>query len=359
MEDSSGGYLYFDDSGCDKSQTAKIETAVWHASNLAQAGSKFLESTEGNLAAWYYIGPNWQLKQERISGNLKRVAQFKKKPDEDIYITISCKDPKNYCNKDFGPKSVGGYAWSTHRALGRWIATNGIEDKIVDEYIQNVPHNGAKRPSDKKAYGPVNVYKLAHRSLIDGGGATRASTNADNYAMLANAVWWRDATHYFPGVPANPIQQKADGSSNLVFLHAKLNDVDPSTADFTKLFNDDPSIYADDSTPPTSTAAPAPSATPPPPANICGTWYKFIYDHFEIYGRDFNPTKFGENGAALKKQIEGCGKLNSWSFEHRTNNPQGYQWFAKGDLPIGTKSCVGRAVVSAGGSNVDGRKGPG
>ena len=28
-----------------------------------------------------------------------------------------------------------------------------------------------------------------------------------------------------------------------------------------------------------------------------------------------------------------------------------YQWYASGHLPIGTKACVGRAVVSAGGAN--------
>jgi hypothetical protein len=43
----------------------------------------------------------------------------------------------------------------------------------------------------------------------------------------------------------------------------------------------------------------------------------------------------------------GCGYLTEWSFEPRTADPQGYQWFAKRNMPIGTKACVGRAVVSA------------
>lgn len=37
------------------------------------------------------------------------------------------------------------------------------------------------------AYGPFYVHKLAQRSLNNGGGATRASTNADSYAVLANS----------------------------------------------------------------------------------------------------------------------------------------------------------------------------
>lgn len=38
-----------------------------------------------------------------------------------------------------------------------------------------------------RAYGSRLVYKLAQRPLKDGGGATRASTNADSYAWLVNS----------------------------------------------------------------------------------------------------------------------------------------------------------------------------
>lgn len=55
----------------------------------------------------------------------------------------------------------------------------------------------------------------------------------------------------------------------------------------------------------------------------------------------------------------GCGDLTKWSFQLQTANPQGFQWYAKGNLPIGTKACVGRAVVSAGGSSPDGCTGAG
>lgn len=65
---------------------------------------------------------------------------------------------------------------------------------------------------------------------------------------------------------------------------------------------------------------------------------------------NFDPIKFGNNGEGLQKQIKGCGDLTHWSF-HMTPNDPTYQWYASGRLPIGTKACVGRAVVSAGGAN--------
>lgn len=55
----------------------------------------------------------------------------------------------------------------------------------------------------------------------------------------------------------------------------------------------------------------------------------------------------------------GCGDLTYWTFETLTDDPQGYQWYAEGDLPVGTKACVGRAVVSAGGASPDGCTGSG
>lgn len=51
------------------------------------------------------------------------------------------------------------------------------------------------------AYGPQYVYRLAQRPLNQGGGATRASTNADSYARLTNSLYFYDATGYFPRPP--------------------------------------------------------------------------------------------------------------------------------------------------------------
>lgn len=50
---------------------------------------------------------------------------------------------------------------------------------------------------------------------------------------------------------------------------------------------------------------------------------------------------------------------SDWKFKTLQNDPQGYQWFASGNTIVGQKSCVGRAVVSAGGANPDGCTGAG
>lgn len=107
------------------------------------------------------------------------------------------------------------------------------------------------------------------------------------------------------------------------------NTTTPQDADFDGLFNaelqsfqaidDDDATDTDagsSSTPvPAATtseaAAPAettsipPPSPPPPAADICGDWYKFLFDHFEIYGRNFDADKFGTDGSGLKQQIKG------------------------------------------------------
>ena len=230
--------------------------------------------------------------------------------------------------------------------------------------------------------------------------------------MLFSFRWW-DTTGYFPGVPgkANPSTAADDfNDANFpVSLHIDLdNSTNPTTIDFTgpfnaelTAFNNGPPDPDDDVSAPSSVPSPPPSPAPAPAADICGDWYKVFFDHFEIYGKNFNTDKFGQDGSGLKKQIQGtshanmttfrayfpigiafsclsdihsvagpadtrflfhptgCGDLTKWSFEARTNDPQGYQWYAKGNLPIGTKACVGRAVVSAGGASSDGCNGAG
>jgi hypothetical protein len=53
--------------------------------------------------------------------------------------------------------------------------------------------------------------------------------------------------------------------------------------------------------PPTKTTAPP---SPSPDADTCGVSYKVVLDHFDVYGKSFDPTKFA-NGSGLKKQIQG------------------------------------------------------
>ena len=433
-----GGYLWFDkNSGCSDSQKSTLETAVWDATTLASYSANFPnagEGTRGTASGIFYMGPDFASQSARIAGNLKRAWQFKtSKTSDSAYITTSCTDTKNWCGKMIDGKAVGGYAWTYNgwwayytyitlcptfftldtlsskindveqdlasgstkmakdmtwlRSTGQFFlhemmntrnAYGGVEPHIIDEYVAPIPSGESPGTNDIKAYGPRLVNNLAKRSLNQGGGATRASTNADSYAMLANAAWWWDTTGYFPGVPGrnNPSTMAGDFDDNdfPVSLYVDLdNSTNPSTADFNSLFSADLTAfgdgppdpaYATTSAPPpaSSTAAPPPSttSTPAPQASdLCGDWYKFFFDNFQIYGKNFDPSKFGSDGSGLESQIKGCGDLTKWSFKTLTNDPNGYQWFASGDLPIGTKACVGRAVVSAGGQSASGCTGAG
>lgn len=82
----------------------------------------------------------------------------------------------------------------------------------------------------------------------------------------------------------------------------------------------------------------------------CDVTYKFFFDGFEVRGKNWADAKLGANGEGLREQLSGCGALTEWKFE-RTPDDCCFQWYASGQLPIGTKDCVGRAVQSAGGSN--------
>jgi hypothetical protein len=242
-----GGYLWFaKDSECSDSQKSALETAVWDATTFASYSSNFPDSgkgTHGRSSGIFYMGPDYSSQQARISGNLKRVANFKTSETSGRqYITVSCKDTKNLCNKKIDNKAVGGYAWtkrwvfdyyyitlcpvffqldtlaskfeavqqdiasgSTKMASDMvWLRTtgqfflhemmhtrlaSGDEPSIIDEYVAPIPSGESPGTNDVKAYGPRLVHNLAKRSLNQGGGATRASTNADSYAILANAIW--------------------------------------------------------------------------------------------------------------------------------------------------------------------------
>ncbi|PMD53955.1 uncharacterized protein K444DRAFT_699591 [Hyaloscypha bicolor E] len=267
-----------------------------------------------------------------------------------------------------------------HELMHTRIANGADEPHITDEYVAPIPEGEKPGTNDIKAYGPRLVHNLAKRSLNQGGGATRASTNADSYAILANAIcldtnppsgWW-DTTGYFPGVPGkqNPstAQDDFDDNNFPVSLYVDFdNSTDPSSSDATNVlaanleaFGNGPPDPDDEVPTATTTAAPPPAKTTAPPspaADTCGDSYKFVLDHFDVYGKNFDPTKFGTDGSGLKKQIQGCGALTGWSFKTLTSET--YQWHASGNLPIGTKACVGRAVVSAGGASADGCHGAG
>lgn len=56
-----------------------------------------------------------------------------------------------------------------------------VTDEVVNPYDNSIP-----------AYGPDNVYRMARRpkEIPGGGGASKASTNADSYAWFANSVYF-------------------------------------------------------------------------------------------------------------------------------------------------------------------------
>ncbi|KAB5583244.1 hypothetical protein GE09DRAFT_1078158 [Coniochaeta sp. 2T2.1] len=81
----------------------------------------------------------------------------------------------------------------------------------------------------------------------------------------------------------------------------------------------------------------------------CDVSYKFFFDSFEVRGKNLPDARFGAEGEGLRAQLAGCGALTKWNFE-RTPNDVKFQWYASGRLPIGTKNCVGDALVAAGGA---------
>ncbi|KAF2429973.1 hypothetical protein EJ08DRAFT_670707 [Tothia fuscella] len=79
----------------------------------------------------------------------------------------------------------------------------------------------------------------------------------------------------------------------------------------------------------------------------CDVSWKVAFNGFEIRGKNFPDAKLGANGEGLKKQVSGCGSLTKWHFEFTPKDVK-FQWFASGQLPVGTKACVGRALESSG-----------
>ncbi|KAL8940133.1 MAG: hypothetical protein Q9216_002987 [Gyalolechia sp. 2 TL-2023] len=90
----------------------------------------------------------------------------------------------------------------------------------------------------------------------------------------------------------------------------------------------------------------------------CDISYRVLLDKFELRGKNLPDAKLGANGEGLHDEIKGCGAVTKWHFEW-TPDDSVYEWYASGQLPIGTKACVGRALVSAGGSGNGGCKGLG
>lgn len=190
----------------------------------------------------------------------------------------------------------------------------------------------------------------------------RALDNADSYAMLGAGVYFtKNCRKNIPLLPGTErrlaVRANLPATPPLPIAHGTCP-ADPDPQFEVPPEEGDGKSYQPPFEPAPPAAAP-PLPAPPTPADTCGCWYKFFFDHFEIYGKNFDAAKLGNDGSGLKSHLQHCGDLTSWSFEQRTNDPHGYQWFASGNLPIETKSCVGSAVVAAGGSSPDGCTGAG
>lgn len=117
--DAAGGRLRFAaDSGCSDEQKDYIGTALWDATTLLYKSQKFPDVEHGEESAIAYMGPDWLKYSARIGGNIKRAADFKLVNSDWYYITISCKDTKNFCGREMDAKKVGGYAWTLDSVLG-------------------------------------------------------------------------------------------------------------------------------------------------------------------------------------------------------------------------------------------------
>ncbi|KAL8897838.1 MAG: hypothetical protein Q9207_006999 [Kuettlingeria erythrocarpa] len=235
------------------------ETAVLQACVdsvvLANNAATAVRHYPGRGTMYYYIGPDSASYEDTISNNYQRVGAFL--GPNNLKIHVSCK-AQGHLRPGLGyDKAVGASAYSEtspdgvvrHHiilsdvffrtsALGmlvkefrddirsrrqsptmmaqrernaEWVKTQafiflhemmhldianggGVEKHITDESTKQ----GGRY---LKAYGAKLVHTLANSPKERGGGATRASTNAESYAFLASAIWFEQNTGVFPGVP--------------------------------------------------------------------------------------------------------------------------------------------------------------
>ena len=489
---------------------------------------------KASIAAGYWLGEDFVDYKGRAQGNIKRAGDFLNDPSwASSYITLTCADPLKKCEKKVEGRTkpiIGGYAWdqkgwfgyvyghinmcapyftlkSSHELvdhledlrlnddiaalqnMGNYRGTaqymihemmhlksaSGPEPHIEDVWINA---GEGRFTNDRRAYGPKEVYWLAHGEKGTNEraktGAQFSTINADSYALLINTLYWWGSgfTKFFPGYHK---KGSPDSDSLIVLPHLSLNDTaefsiaslddqmdklidsyltadDVNDADSTKT-SDDPTESTKSEAPPAPLAADVnlchgvsgdywvmsrdvavgnveefcsqsehtkrynegsvnelelsvkkldddekgPQDSPDcvgrftravidgcdsddkisNPHNYkfgstlttgdgwsytmtpwskqvnevnCDVAYKFWYDGFEVRGKNWPDAKFGANGEGLHDELSGCGKVTKWHFQW-TPDDCCFQWYAWGQLPIGTKSCVGRAVEYAGGSS--------
>ncbi|KXH67891.1 hypothetical protein CSAL01_12233 [Colletotrichum salicis] len=145
-----GGSLKFEGGSCESKQQQVLATAAWDAYTLTRF-AKTPPTSGKHIATWRaYIGPDFSSVQDRITSQYLL--------HEMMHLEI-----------------VG-------------------QPKIIDHHVEETE-------TGRWAYGPGMVHKFAQRTLNQGGGGQRSSTNSDSCAWLANSLYFYQVTNYFPQPP--------------------------------------------------------------------------------------------------------------------------------------------------------------
>ncbi|KAF9775222.1 hypothetical protein IL306_006696 [Fusarium sp. DS 682] len=224
----------------------RLETAAWDAYTLSVSASKNPD-TGDKMAVWRaYVGPDYSEQLDRMIVNDKPVAGYgwTYRGWLGDYHNVAL------CDRFFGlpdleektefieqqlqegnTKYAEGAVWQKN--MGQFFLHEMMHlDSVGKPHIND--EDVSKGGNSIRAYGPKYVYKLAQLNLRSGGGATRASTNADTYAWLANCLYFFELTKYFPKPPnyksSQDINSDDEGSDDQYPLFLNLGDFDQDTA---------------------------------------------------------------------------------------------------------------------------------
>ncbi|KAK8022369.1 hypothetical protein PG993_013136 [Apiospora rasikravindrae] len=81
-----------------------------------------------------------------------------------------------------------------------------------------------------------------------------------------------------------------------------------------------------------------------------------FFDAFIVRGHDFHDDMIGPDGIHLRNQLKGCGAITGWGFvynpDKKKTKENWHDWTATFNQPLGQGRCVGHAIQSVGGQNV-------
>lgn len=322
-------------------QVADDTAGWWDAQEIWKLASRWSgnaphESVIHDVSPRYWICDDWVEHMARAKGNLQRANDFVNKwirPRS--YITLTCRDPEGFCQELGRPdwkKRLGGYTWNNSGNVGMSIcdlAFNYLSTipEIIDNlntlrvnndfssiqrmetyeglgqhFIHALMHlkdvyepepkmrdvwlecgDGiypSKTPKhDKRANGARRTRLLARsdEGPTQCSGANWTTNNADNYAMLANSLFWRDKTHFFSLASKNKSAEDSNISTpprHMVFPYlAREDEVSFSMESFNKQMSILIGSYLFDNEatddPPESPKETATPKSPDPDVNKC------------------------------------------------------------------------------------------